>query len=159
MTLPHVFVIDHLGRPHTMNDERRAHHYTSAKVRKEWKEATIQMCRITKAPKNLDRIGLLIQPIYNKGQLPDPDASAPTAKAILDGLVTGRHKDPSHEGYGVVPDDSGEYVACVCLMAPIMDRSVKPGVRVTITQGGFHAEAPPPSGIEERLPHPEGPLP
>lgn len=136
MTLPHMFEITWLGRVHTANDERRAHHYTSAKVRKEWKEATIQMCRITKAPKGLERIGLLIQPIYVKGQLPDPDASAPTAKAILDGLVTGKHSKPEHAGYGVVPDDSGIYVAYVCLMAPIMDRSAKPGVRVTITPGG-----------------------
>lgn len=150
----HTFTIDFLGRPHTMNDERQAHHFTSAKIRREWKEATIKMCVVTRAPRGLERIGVLIQPIYTKGNLPDPDASAPTAKAILDGLVTGKTK--GQPGYGVVPDDCGKHVAYVCLMAPIKDPSCNPGVRVTIIERTNDAEELPALGCQARLPEPQG---
>ena len=135
MTLPHMFEILHLGRPQTSNAERQAHYHASAKVRKAWNEAALQMCRVTKAPKNLDCIGIIIQPIYDKGPLPDTDAIGPTVKGIIDGIVTGKPNKKSAPGYGVVPDDSGKHVAYVCLMAPIVIKGSKPGVRVTITNG------------------------
>ena len=74
-------------------------------------------------PKGLDRIGILFQPIYPKGPLPDPDAIHPTAKGIIDGIVD----------HGVVPDDNGTHVAYVCFLAPIKDPTAKTGIRVIIT--------------------------
>lgn len=142
MTLPLTFTIDWLGRPQTSNAERQAHYHKSAKIRAAWNEAAHQACQIARAPKGLDRIGILIQPIYDKGPLPDTDAIGPTVKGIIDGIVTGKPRKSAPPGYGVVPDDSGKHVAYVCLLAPILDRSAKPGVRVTITPGGSSEEAP-----------------
>lgn len=116
------FTIDWMGRPHLANAERRANHFQSAKIRKEWNEATVQACRINKVPKGLTRIGLHIQPTYDKLPLPDPDAPFPTAKAILDGLVA----------HGTIPDDNGTYVAYVCCLAPILDRDSPTGIRVAV---------------------------
>lgn len=125
-----TFTIDWMGRAHLANAERNVHHHQSAKIRKAWREAGIQGCRMAKVPKGLDRIGILFQPIYPKGPLPDPDAIHPTAKGIIDGIVTGKSKDP---GYGVVPDDNGTHVAYVCFLAPIKDPTATTGIRVIIT--------------------------
>lgn len=132
---PHMFEILHLGRPALANAERRAHYHQSAQIRKEWHEAAHKMCQITKAPKGLNRIGIIIQPLYDKGPLPDTDAIGPTVKGIIDGIVTGKPRKSAPPGYGVVPDDSGKYVAYVCLLAPIVIKGTKPGVRVIITEG------------------------
>lgn len=106
-----------------MNAERNAHHYQSAKIRKVWREAGLQGCRMAKVPKGLDRIGFIFQATYDKGPIPDPGALAPTSKGIIDGIVD----------YGVVADDNGTYVAYVCELAPIKDPTAKTGIRVIIT--------------------------
>lgn len=119
----YTFDITHLGRAHLANAERNVHHHQSAKIRKAWREAGIQGCRMAKVPKGLDRIGIMFQPIYPKGPLPDPDAIHPTAKGIIDGIVD----------HGVVPDDNGTHVAYICFLAPIKDPTAKTGIRVIIT--------------------------
>ena len=129
-----MFDIDWVGRPQTMNKAHTDHHHKTSKIRKAWKEATITACRLHRIPRGLDRIGLIVQPFYpNRSGLPDPDACAPTAKAVLAGLTVGRSKDVKDHGWGVVPDDNGKHVAYVCLMAPQVIPGCKPGVRVIIT--------------------------
>ena len=91
-----TFTIDWMGRPHLANAERNVHHHQSAKIRKAWREAGIQGCRMAKVPKGLDRIGIMFQPIYPKGPLPDPDAIHPTAKgaeAVYEFELSAAEKD------------------------------------------------------------------
>lgn len=125
-----TFEISWLGRPQTMNAERNTHYYASNKIRQDWRGAAITSCRIAKVPKGLARVGLIFEPIYDKGPLPDPGALAPTIKGIIDGIVIGR--DKTNPGYGVVADDDGNHVGYVAELAPVVDRRLRPGVRVFI---------------------------
>lgn len=119
----------------TQNQTHQFHHRKVSAIRRDWKVATMDACRLHRVPRGVERIGLTIQGFYpNRSSLPDPDALAPTAKAILDGLCTGRSPDIKDQGWGLIPDDDGRYVAYVCLLAPVVIKGCQPGVRVIITE-------------------------
>lgn len=92
----------------THNAERKLSRYERADVVREWRRAFWLLCRVQRVP----RLGLVAVDVHqgvHRGKLPDTAASSPAAKAAVDGaLVDG----------GVVPDDTGEFVAWVRFFPP-----------------------------------------
>lgn len=61
----------------------------------------------------------------DRRSLPDPDGIAPALKGVLDGLVDA----------GVVPDDSGVFVAAVTYRRPVVEAGSLPALIVLVREG------------------------
>jgi hypothetical protein len=96
-------------RPLTINKERTLHHHARAKIMREWKSAFIQECIDKNLPKGLARIGIEVLPIHSTRAVTDASNVLPALKAACDGIVGGK----KHDGYGVVEDDSPEFLPWV----------------------------------------------
>lgn len=104
--------LDMLGRPTLTNRAHNMHHHAVSADRRRWREAGALLARAQRIPA-LERIAVDCWGRYPGGNLPDPDAVAPSLKGVLDGLVDA----------GVIPDDDGSHVAWVRYLAPVVDRS------------------------------------
>lgn len=94
----------------------------------EWREIAMVRARAAKLPQGLvDRVFIeaFIHPADNRSY--DAQNLYPTAKAIVDGLVTGKGKIT---GYGMLPDDSNRHVVGpICLPGEPLQR---PGVTIRV---------------------------
>lgn len=114
--------IDWLGRAPTNNEVHRLHYQQASKLRKEWREAGCMAARLAHIP-SLPAVRVTCWGHYpNRRSLPDPDAVAPTLKAVLDGLVDAR----------VIVDDTGAYVHAVTYEAPRVVPGRQPGLTVWV---------------------------
>jgi hypothetical protein len=91
----------------TANRQRTQSHHTWGPMNKATRQASCVLARKAKVPR-LEQVGIEVQPVQTKGVLADPGAHAPTAKAVIDGLVDA----------GVLEDDSGKVVAYLQMWAP-----------------------------------------
>ena len=95
-----------------------------------WRAAAIQAARIAKLPKGLAAFTVTVQARHQTMRLTDFDAMAPTAKAVIDGLVSG----PRGDGYGLAPDDTPEYARSLTLLPSFCDRDKREALIVTIRE-------------------------
>lgn len=117
-------VIDWAGRPISANAWYGKHRFEKGRLVAAWREHAQKAAQLAGLPTGLDRYSATIQFRYASGQLTDPDATAPTWKAIGDGLVS----------YGLIPDDTRTHFAGVTLLPPLLDRTQPHAVLVTITE-------------------------
>lgn len=130
---PVIFEIDWLDLT-PANRWHALHWAPKSRLVEEWREAAIYAARLHRLPKGWESVGVQIQARLRSGQLPDPDAFAPTAKALVDGLAYGP-RDP--HGYGLIPDDTGEHYKGLLLLPAFKDPSKRSALIVTLHQGGF----------------------
>lgn len=99
--------------PMTMN--KRYHHHARARLTKEIRDETFLRAKFHKVDKGCERIRvtLIWYPVGNRRR--DAINLAPTLKAVEDGLVD----------YGVVPDDTPQYIDPVM---PVIE-APRPGAR------------------------------
>lgn len=123
---PHswLLVIDWAGRPISANAWYGKHRFDKGRLVAAWRAHAIDAAKAAGLPTGIDAFTAMIQFRYHGGQLTDPDATAPTWKAICDGLVT----------YGLVEDDTSAHFHGVTLLPPVLDRSLPHAVLVTITE-------------------------
>lgn len=95
---------------------------------KDWRAAGFQAGSLFKLPRDWQEMFVTGQARHATNQLTDFDAMAPAMKAVVDGLVLG----PKKLGWGVVLDDSPEYVKGLTLLPSFCDRSKRPALLVTL---------------------------
>lgn len=91
-----------------MNDYRVLHWRARAAYDKSWREAFGWLARKERVPRLSAAIVTVAQACRPGTPLPDTMASAPTAKAAIDGVVD----------VGVLPDDAGDYLLGVMFTPP-----------------------------------------
>ncbi len=120
-----TFTIDQLGRPLLSNKARKMHQIAETNVRIQWRDATILLAYQKRIPKGLGSIDVVAQARYRTRRSPsDCDATAPTVKGVIDGLVKA----------GVIVDDKAPFVASVCYLAPLVGTGLPDGLIVTVVE-------------------------
>jgi crossover junction endodeoxyribonuclease RusA len=107
------------------------HHYTPLKrnrLTQEWREAAMNRAVVLGLPQNIaDRVFVEAFIHMETGRSYDAQNLYPTAKACVDGLVTGKGRI---KGYGLIPDDSNRHmVGPICLPGIKYER---PGITLRI---------------------------
>jgi len=102
-----------MGRPPTMNAHRSANHWSAnAGSIREWRDCFAVLARAQRLAPVDGVVGITSTPSYpNRRSLPDPMGTAPATKAAIDGL----------RDAGVLVDDTGDQVAWITSMAPVVD--------------------------------------
>lgn len=123
---PWTVVVDWLGRPMTINDERASamSKGTMAAVREDkrrWQDGFVEAIRHLGVPE-MDRAFLVIQTYYPTNVVPDPDAFGPSTKAAIDALVTA----------GVLPNDRRSNLPFGYLPLPPVTDGGPPRIAFTI---------------------------
>ena len=118
-----TLTIDQCGRPLTQNQAHRMHYRGVARVRRRWHDTAAWLARQQRIPA-LPAVTVTAYGCYGTARsLPDPDALAPTLKAVIDGIVAA----------GVIPDDTSAHVRGVTYLPPVVARGQADGLVVTIT--------------------------
>lgn len=100
----------------TLNKERTLHHYSRAKLVKEWREATAVVAEAKKVPKGLKTIEISFTPHRrDKRGRADTGGHFPVVKACIDGLVDS----------GIISDDGPDVVRRLIMEAPIVSGESK----------------------------------
>lgn len=123
---PHTWTLtlDQCGRPLTQNQAHRMHYRDVARVRRRWHDTAAWLARRRRIPA-LPAITVAAYGRYGtRRSLPDPDALAPTLKAVIDGIVAA----------GVIPDDTSTHVRSVTYLPPVVASGQADGLVVTITE-------------------------
>ncbi len=126
----HLLVIDWM-RPRSANTVYGLHHMAKAAYVAEWRAAGSAAAMLAKLDR-WDALEATVQARYSKGRLTDPDAMAPTWKAVCDGLVDRR----------VIPDDDGTRMRGVTFLPPFLDRGQPDALLVLLTEVPFTQETP-----------------
>jgi crossover junction endodeoxyribonuclease RusA len=122
VTTKWTLTVDMLGRPTTTNRAHQLHHHAVSADRKQWRKAGCILARQANIPP-LDRCEIEVTARYpDRRSLPDPDGVAPAAKGVIDGLIDA----------GIVPDDSGDYVASITYHAPVVAPGKPAALLVTV---------------------------
>ena len=95
------------GELWTVNAERNRHWAWRSTRAKQWRSDTCWLAKAAHVPA-LTRARIDVQVEQAKGRLADVEAHSPAVKAAIDGIIDA----------GVLPDDSGEYLASVVFHAP-----------------------------------------
>lgn len=99
------------ARPLTINVVARIHRHQWAQQTRESRRVWWALAKQAKVPA-LAKARIEIVPLHKNLKAPqDPAACAPAAKAAIDGLVDA----------GVLPDDTGEYVASIEFFPPAVE--------------------------------------
>lgn len=117
------FTIDQLGRPLLSNKAAKMHPIAQSNARVPWRDATIVLARQQRIPRGLGSIDVVAQARYRTRRSPsDCDATAPTVKGVIDGLVRA----------GVIVDDKAPFVASVTYLSPLVGTGLPDGLIVTV---------------------------
>jgi hypothetical protein len=97
-------------RPWTLNNERKLHHMTRAKIVKEWRQAYCELAQKAMMPA-MSAVEVVAQPyVLNARYRQDVGACFPAVKAAIDGVVDA----------GVLIDDNAKIVLKLSFLAPLM---------------------------------------
>jgi len=114
---------DRRGRIAWINSNERTHWAVRAEKTKAWRLVARNAAQNAKLPKGLQRVHITCTVHKTNNRSYDAGNLAPTAKAIVDGLVT---------DYGLLPDDSNEHV-----IGPDMrpgEKQDQPGITIKIKE-------------------------
>lgn len=126
MTREWTLVIDSLGRPLLANAAKKLHPVAETKARGRWRDTAMLLAIQARIPKRLPQIDVTVQARYGSRRSPsDCDATAPSVKGVIDGLVRA----------GVIADDCPPYVASVTYRAPLVGTGLRDALIVTVTAG------------------------
>lgn len=101
-TAPESFTLELPKLANWINANDKRHWAPQAKLVKTWRHGAHIYARQAKLPKGLQRVQVDAY-VWKKAQMRyDPHNLMPTLKPVIDGLVT---------DYGLIPDDSSEYLA------------------------------------------------
>ena len=115
--------IDWLGRPIAANVWYSKHHIPKAALVKEWRDAGASLAMLNRFPRGIV-FEVELQARYERNQLTDFDAMAPTAKAVVDGFID----------YGLAPDDSGAYCRGLILRPSFHSKVLGDALLVTVRE-------------------------
>jgi hypothetical protein len=119
---PWTLVLDMLGRPLTANGQHKRHPVAATRDRQPWRDCALNLALAQRIPR-LERIAVTVQARYCTRRSPaDIDASAPSVKGVLDGLVLA----------GVIPDDCPPFVASLTYLDPLLGTGLRDALIVTV---------------------------
>lgn len=111
-------------RPWTLNNERKLHHMTRAKMVKQWRQAYCELAQEAMMP-NIMVVKVIAQPyVLNARYRQDVGACFPAVKAAIDGVVDA----------GVLIDDNANIVVELTFLAPLMGRDALEVTFVEVTE-------------------------
>lgn len=87
---------------------KRMHWRTEHRIKGQIHDAVVTLCRAQRVPKGLDRVEVQLIYVPRDKRRRDTDNMQPVVKAVCDAVAGGHPKRP---GYGVVVDDTPEFMA------------------------------------------------
>lgn len=117
-----TLTIDTQGRPLLANAAKKMHPIAESKARAAWRDTACVLARAGRIPP-MPCIAVTAQARYKTRRSPsDCDATSPTVKGVIDGLVLAR----------VIPDDCPPFVAWVKYLAPQVGTGLPDALVVTV---------------------------
>lgn len=103
--IEHTLWLPYATPPLTAN--QRLHWAARARLTADVRRTTMLLARIAHLPKDVDHVTISLHYVPRDRRRRDPSNLMPTQKAAIDGLAAGT---PRHPGYGLVADDTPDYV-------------------------------------------------
>lgn len=105
MTTTHTLWLPYARPPLTAN--QRLHWAAKARIVADVRRTAMLLARAAKLPRGVEHVTIELHYTPRDRRRRDPSNLMPTQKALLDGLTAGTQR---HPGYGLVPDDTPDYV-------------------------------------------------
>lgn len=139
MTAEYVLWLPYGKPPLTAN--QRLHWAAKARLTADVRRDSMLLARAARLPRGVDHATIRLHYVPRDRRRRDPSNLMPTQKALLDGLAAGTDR---HPGYGLVADDTPEYVTetIPTIDPPQRDAPGPRGSRMYLTittEGGPHA--------------------